>query len=221
MPSTITSTSCISTQAIPSLGLYQRIQAACQAIRLGKPVILLDDHDREDEADLILSAELITDQTMAQLIRDCSGIVCLCLTHSDIERLHLVPMVENNQSKNHTGFTVSIEAKNNITTGVSAKDRVTTIQCAINPLGSRDDIVSPGHVFPLLSHQDGIYGRRGHTEGAVHLAKLAGLRPQAVLCELMNDDGTMMRGKQIQDYADIHRLVIISIQDLIEYDQLN
>lgn len=194
----------------------QRIKDAIHAMRAGRPVILLDDEDRENEADLIVAAEKLTVQTMALLIRECSGIVCLCLTKNLAQRLELPPMVSHNESRFSTAFTVSIEARHGVSTGVSAKDRVTTIEVAIADDAKADDLVRPGHVFPLCAHDDGVLGRRGHTEGAVDLAQFSGLKPAAVLCELMNPDGTMARGDEISLFALEHDLPVITIDDLIQ-----
>ena len=192
---------------------------ALRAMRTGKPVILLDAHDREDEADLIVAAEQLTVPTMALLIRECSGIVCLCLTSEAVTHLALPPMSAQNESRYATPFTVSIEARENVTTGVSAQDRVTTIMAAIAPNAQPNDIVRPGHVFPLRAHDDGVLGRQGHTEGAVELARLAGMRPAAVLCELMNADGTMMKGEQIRCFAAQHAFPIVTIEELVQIRQ--
>lgn len=194
----------------------QRVEAALEAIRAGRPVVLTDDNDREDEADLIVAAERLTEATMAQLIRDGSGIVCLCLTDDTLTRLALPQMVEHNESSHGTAFTVTIEARRGVTTGVSAHDRLTTIRAAIAPDATPVDLVRPGHVFPLRAHPGGILARRGHTEGAVCLAERAGLRPAAVLCELMNPDGSMTRGRQVLDYAARHDLPLLSIADLVD-----
>lgn len=193
-----------------------RMKNALHAVREGRPVILVDDADRENEADLIVAAERLTVPTMALLIRECSGIVCLCLTRDAVQRLDLPPMVPRNESRFSTAFTVSIEARRGVTTGVSATDRVTTIRAAIADDANPDDLVRPGHVFPLRAHHDGVLGRRGHTEGAVELAQLAGLKPAAVLCELMNPDGTMARGEDIDRFALRHDLPVITIDDLIQ-----
>lgn len=195
--------------------LNPALKDALRAMREGRPVILLDDADREDEADLIVAAEKLTTQTMAMLIRECSGIVCLCLTDEAVQRLALPPMVARNESRFSTGFTVSIEARHGVSTGVSAADRVTTVHAAIADGAGPHDLARPGHVFPLLAHADGVLGRRGHTEGAIDLARLAGLKPAAVLCELMNPDGSMARGGDIGRFAEQHGLPVISIDDLI------
>jgi len=193
----------------------ERLSSALDALREGRPVILTDDLDRENEADLIVAAEKISTEVMARLIRDCSGIVCLCLVDEDVQRLALPQMVEHNESRFGTAFTLSIEAREGVSTGVSAEDRVTTIQAALS--GPREAIVSPGHVFPLRAQSGGVLARRGHTEGAVDLARLAGLRPAAVLCELMNPDGSMTRGNDLLRYAQAHGLTILSISELVDH----
>jgi 3,4-dihydroxy 2-butanone 4-phosphate synthase len=196
-----------------------RIAAALQAMRDGRAVVLQDDHDRENEADLIVSAERLTNETMALLIRECSGIVCLCLPDDKIRALQLPPMVVNNESRHGTAFTVSIEARKGVTTGVSAADRVTTIRAAIAEKAKPTDIVSPGHVFPLRATPGGVLARRGHTEGTVDLAILAGLKPAGVLCELMNADGTMTRGADVERFAAQHNLPMLTIAELVEFRQ--
>jgi len=196
-----------------------RLARALHHMRLGRPVILMDDFDRENEADLIVAADKLTVPVMAQLIRDCSGIVCLCLTDDTLEQLQLPPMVARNESRYSTAFTVSIEARHGVSTGVSAADRVTTIRAAIAPGAQAADIVSPGHVFPLRAQPGGVLARRGHTEGSVDLAVLAGLRPAAVLCELMNADGTMARGPSIARSAAEHGLVALTIAELATHRQ--
>lgn len=199
--------------------LRLRIEAAVAAMREGRPVVLLDDDDRENEADLIVAAERLTVSNMAMLIRECSGIVCLCLTRDKVQALGLRPMVENNRSQYGTAFTVSIEARTGVTTGVSAADRITTIQAAIAADAGRDAVVSPGHVFPLVAADGGVLARRGHTEGSVELARLAGLAPAAVLCELMNPDGTMARGDEALAFAARHALPVLTIADLVAWRQ--
>ncbi|MBY4896008.1 3,4-dihydroxy-2-butanone-4-phosphate synthase [Cupriavidus sp. AU9028] len=199
--------------------LQARIEAALQAMRDGRPVLLMDDDDRENEADLIVAAERLTQENMAMLIRECSGIVCLCLPRETSDRLGLRPMVEANRSRYGTAFTVSIEARHGVSTGVSAADRITTIRAAIAPDAGTDAVVSPGHVFPLVAVDGGVLERRGHTEGSVDLARLAGLSPAAVLCELMNPDGTMARGKDVTDFAERHGLPMLTIADLVAWRQ--
>ena len=193
----------------------QRVARAVQAFREGKPVILQDDENRENEADLIIPAETITESIMALMIRECSGIVCLCLEAEQARHLELPQMVQDNQCKNGTAFTVSIEARKNVTTGVSAHDRVETIRTAVHAEAQAGDLARPGHVFPLQAHPQGLLGRRGHTEGSIALARMAGYRPAAVLCELMNADGTMMRGADLEHFALVHDLPFLSIEDLV------
>lgn len=206
--------------AAPAPGLAERLRAAAEAMREGRPVLLSDDRQREDEADLIVAAEALTVPVMATLIRDCSGIVCLCITAAQAAHLGLAPMVRENRSRYGTAFTVSIEAREGVSTGVSAADRVTTVRAATEPGRGAADLVSPGHVFPLVAQEGGVLARRGHTEGALELCALAGLRPAAVLCELMNPDGTMARGAQIRAYAERHGLPVLSIEDLVAWRRL-
>src|SRR5450830_418497 len=197
--------------------LEGRIAAALDAMRAGIPVILLDDFDRENEADLIVAVDRLTVPTMALMIRECSGIVCLCLTAERVRELELPPMAPENGSRYGTPFTVSIEARHGVTTGVSAADRVSTIKAAIARNAQPDDLVRPGHVFPLRATPGGVLARAGHTEGSIDLAKLAGLQPAAVLCELMNPDGTMMRGEQIEQFAEERAFPILTIAELIQW----
>ncbi len=196
---------------------FPRLAAAVAAFRAGLPVLLLDDEDRENEADIIAAAENLSLDTMVKMIRDCSGIVCLCLDETTVDSLGLPMMVVSNRSRYGTGFTVSIEAQEGVSTGVSAADRLTTIRAALDSTPQQRRIVSPGHVFPLRARNGGVLARRGHTEGSVDLARLAGLRPAAVLCELMNPDGTMARGEQIADYARLYDMPVLTIQDLVDY----
>lgn len=194
-----------------------RLRIALDAIRHGRAVILLDDDDRENEGDLIVAADRITVPMMATLIRECSGIVCLCMGDDALQQLALPPMVANNGSRYGTAFTVSIEAREGVTTGVSAADRVTTIRTAIAADATAADLVSPGHVFPLRAAPGGVLERRGHTEGAVELARLAGLQPAAVLCELMNEDGSMMRGDELVAFSRRHGYPLLTIAELVDY----
>ena len=207
----------VPTYTLHSNDLEGRIAAALAAMRAGIPVILLDDFDRENEADLIVAAEKLTVETMALMIRECSGIVCLCLSDEKVRALELPPMAPENGSRYGTPFTVSIEARHGVTTGVSAADRVSTIQAAIARNAQPDDLVRPGHVFPLRATPGGVLARAGHTEGSVDLARLAGLQPAAVLCELMNPDGTMMRGEQIEQFAEERAFPILTLAELIQW----
>lgn len=201
--------------------LSLRIHSALDALRRGLPVIVADDHDRENEADLILAADALTVPEMARMIRDCSGIVCLCLTPEHAARLELPPMVPNNGSRYGTAFTVSIEAAEGVSTGVSAADRTTTIRAAINPQAVPADLARPGHVYPLIARAGGVRERRGHTESAVELARLAGFSPAGVLCELMNPDGSMMRGAELDAYAERHGLPQLTVAELVEWLERN
>ena len=194
-----------------------RVTRALDALRAGQGVLLVDDEDRENEGDIIFAAEHLTDAKMALLIRECSGIVCLCLTSEKIESLDLPPMVAVNNSKNRTAFTVSIEARHGVTTGVSAADRVTTVKTAINIDAKPEHLCRPGHVFPLRAAAGGVLERRGHTEGTVDLMKMAGLIPAGVLCELTNPDGTMARLPEIVRFAETHSMTVLSIEDLVGY----
>lgn len=199
-----------------ALPFETRFQQAMADMRRGHPVILVDDFDRENEADLIVAAEKITPKTMALLIRECSGIVCLCLTGETLDRLNLPLMIQNNESRFQTAFTVTIEARKGVTTGVSAADRVTTVRAAIADNAQPSDLVSPGHVFPLRAAAGGLIARQGHTEGSVELARLAGLKPAAILCELTNPDGTMTKGEAIDRFAEDHQMVVLSIAELAD-----
>ena len=180
-------------------------------IRAGKPVLVLDDAQRENEADLVCAASMVTPAVMAMMIREGSGIVCLCIKPDKASALKLRPMVEVNRSRYATAFTQSIEAAHGVSTGVSAADRVQTIQCALRSTLENSEIVSPGHVFPLIARAGGTLERDGHTEAAVDLPMLAGLAPAGVLCELMNPDGTMARGEQVARFAQAHGLLCTTV----------
>ena len=195
----------------------QRIEQALEDMRQGKPVLVMDDFDRENEADLIVAAETLTVETMARMIRDGSGIVCLTLTDELANHLELPPMVEDNSSQFKTAFTITIEAAQGVTTGVSAKDRTTTIRAAIKDGAIASDLNRPGHVFPLRGRDGGVLTRRGHTEGSIDLARLAGLKPAGVLCEVTNPDGSMASGIQVLSYAQTHDLTLITIEELVQY----
>jgi 3,4-dihydroxy 2-butanone 4-phosphate synthase len=186
-------------------------------IRAGEPVLVLDDADRENEADLIVAADRITAATMAMLIREGSGIVCLCIRPERASALKLRPMVETNRSRYATAFTQSIEAAFGVSTGVSAADRVQTIQCALRSNLERSEIVSPGHVFPLVARPGGVLERQGHTEAAVDLAELAGCQPAGVLCELMNPDGSMAREAEVAAFAARHGLLCTTVEAVRQY----
>lgn len=196
---------------------FERVENALTALQSGHGVLLVDDEDRENEGDLIYSTDHLTTAQMALMIRECSGIVCLCLEESKIKQLQLPPMVEDNTCVNKTAFTVSIEAKTGVTTGVSAADRVRTIKVASNPECTADQLCRPGHVFPLKASAGGVFTRRGHTEGTIDLMKLAGLAPSGILCELTNEDGSMAKLPEIVDFAQKHSMVVLSIEDIVQY----
>lgn len=197
---------------------YQsRMKSCLESLKSGNGVIVTDDEDRENEGDLIFSAESLTNEQMAMLIRECSGIVCLCLQEDVVEKLKLPMMVENNNSAYGTAFTVSIEAAKGVTTGVSAADRVTTIKTAIADDTKAEDICRPGHVFPLKARKGGVLERTGHTEATVDLMTLAGLKPCGVLCEITNPDGTMARLPELRAFSEKHGFPMVTVQDIIEY----
>ncbi|ELI0633394.1 3,4-dihydroxy-2-butanone-4-phosphate synthase [Vibrio harveyi] len=194
-----------------------RVENALIALKEGRGVLLLDDEDRENEGDIIYSVEHLTNEQMALMIRECSGIVCLCLTDAQADKLELPPMVVNNNSANQTAFTVSIEAKHGVTTGVSAADRVTTIKTAANPNAKPNDLARPGHVFPLRARPGGVMTRRGHTEGTIDLMQMAGLQPAGVLCEVTNPDGTMAKTPEIVAFGRLHNMPVLTIEDMVAY----
>ena len=196
---------------------FERVEAGLEAIRQGRGVLVVDDEDRENEGDIIFAAETLTSEQMALMIRECSGIVCLCLTEERVAQLELPMMVENNTSANQTGFTVTIEAAKGVTTGVSATDRVTTIKAAIADNAVPADLSRPGHVFPLKANSEGVLGRRGHTEATIDLMRLSGLKPYGVLCELTNPDGTMARLPEVIEFGQIHNMPVLTIEDLAAY----
>jgi 3,4-dihydroxy 2-butanone 4-phosphate synthase len=207
----------LATSQSPGAIALSPLPAVLERIRAGEPVLVLDDADRENEADLIVAADRISAATMALLIREGSGIVCLCIRPERASALKLRPMVEVNRSKYATAFTQSIEAAHGVSTGVSAADRVQTIQCALRSTLERSEIVSPGHVFPLIAKAEGVIERQGHTEAAVDLAELAGCQPAGVLCELMNADGSMARGAQVSAFAQRHGLLCTTVEAVREY----
>jgi 3,4-dihydroxy 2-butanone 4-phosphate synthase/GTP cyclohydrolase II len=187
------------------------------AIRAGEIVILVDDEDRENEGDLVFGADFVTPEKINFLAKHGRGLICMPLTEEHASRLGLRPMVEQNRSRHGTNFTVSIEAAEGIATGISAHDRALTVKVAAAKDAKAEDIVQPGHVFPLIAHPGGVLARAGHTEACCDLARLAGLTPAAVLCEIMRDDGTMARLPDLLEVAAEHKLKIGTIADLIEY----
>ena len=194
-----------------------RVSAALEAIKNGRMVILVDDEDRENEGDLVLAAEKCTPAAINFMAREARGLICLSMTDERIRALDLPMMVDQNRASRSTAFTISIEAREGVTTGISAADRAHTVLTAVAEGATARDIVSPGHIFPLRARPGGVLQRTGHTEGSVDLARLAGLEPAGVICEIMNDDGTMARIPDLERFAETHDLILLSIADLIEY----
>ena len=196
---------------------FDSIQSAIADIKKGRMVILVDDEDRENEGDFVMAAEKVTPEAVNFMATHGRGLICVALTPERVEELQLPPMVTENTAAFGTAFTVSIDARHGITTGISAKDRAVTIQTAIDAKTKPADLAKPGHIFPLRADKGGVLKRAGQTEGSVDLARLAGLQPAGVLCEIMNEDGTMARVPQLQEIAQRHRLKLITIKALIEY----
>ena len=194
-----------------------RVEQAMAALQAGRGILLVDDEDRENEGDLIFSAVRMQVEDMALMIRVCSGIVCLCLTPEKASALDLPLMAVHNTSRYGTAFTVSIEAAQGVTTGVSAADRIVTIRTAIAPDSVPEDLARPGHVFPLMARSNGVFERCGHTEGSVDLMRLAQMPPYAVLCELTNDDGSMAKLPEIMDFARVYGFPVVTVADIVAY----
>jgi 3,4-dihydroxy 2-butanone 4-phosphate synthase/GTP cyclohydrolase II len=199
------------------MNAFERVEKAIEAIRSGGVVLLTDDADRENEGDLVLAAQFATPENINFMAKHARGLICLPMATSILDRLGLPPMVQNNESSLGTAFTVSIGSKKGITTGISAFDRAHTIQTAIAATTTRDDLVVPGHVFPLRAREGGVLVRAGHTEGSVDLVKLAGLAPAAAICEILKEDGSMARQKDLEAFALEHKIPMLSIADLIVY----
>jgi 3,4-dihydroxy 2-butanone 4-phosphate synthase/GTP cyclohydrolase II len=195
----------------------ERVQKALEEIRSGKMVILVDDEDRENEGDLVFAAELVTPEHINFMATHARGLICLAMDDAMIDKLELAPMVRNNEASLGTAFTVSIEARHGVSTGISARDRATTIRAAIADDTGPDKIVSPGHVFPLRARKGGVLVRTGQTEGSVDLARLAGLKPAGVICEIMREDGEMARLPELEQFAAKHNLMVLSVADIIAY----
>jgi len=203
---------------LESLGTpFERVEKAVAALAAGGGILVVDDEDRENEGDMVFAAETLTTEQMALMVREGTGIVCLPLTDAKLEELELPQMVSENTSSMGTGFTVSIEAREGVTTGVSAADRVTTIKTAIADGCKPEALARPGHVFPLRAHAGGVEARGGHTEAAVTFAEMAGFMPAAVLCELCNKDGTMARLSEIMAFGAVQHMPVVTIEDLIAY----
>ncbi|MEM7413482.1 MAG: 3,4-dihydroxy-2-butanone-4-phosphate synthase [Myxococcota bacterium] len=193
------------------------VHEAIQEIQRGKPVIVVDDEDRENEGDIVIAAEKITPEWVNFMAKHGRGLICLTVTEERAAELDLPPMVGNNSAQFQTAFTVSIEAREGVTTGISAADRARTIQVAVDPKSTARDLARPGHIFPLIARDGGVLVRTGHTEGSVDLARLAGLTPAGVICEILKDDGSMARRAELEQFAKEHDLKIISIADLIAF----
>ncbi|HWR44249.1 3,4-dihydroxy-2-butanone-4-phosphate synthase [Sporomusa sp.] len=203
---------------LTQFGDYQeRVERALNALRNGRGVLVTDDEQRENEGDIFFAAESLTEKQMAMLIREGSGIVCLCLPEEKVQALDLQMMVDNNSSHFQTAFTVSVEAASGVTTGVSAADRVATIKAAIAADACPEHLRRPGHVFPLKARAGGVLERPGHTEANVDLMRLAGLSPYGVLCELTNPDGTMARLPEIVAFAEQSNMPVVTVEDIIKY----
>jgi len=193
------------------------IEHAIDEVRAGRPVIVVDDEDRENEGDLIFAASKATPELLAFLIRYSSGVVCVPMEGAELDRLGIPLMTPHNRERMRTAYTISVDARDSISTGISAADRARTIRVLTDSASEPYDLVQPGHVFPLRGREGGVLVRPGHTEASIDLARMAGLTPAAVISELVNDDGTMKRGPQLRTFADEHGLVLVSIDDLIRY----
>ena len=207
------------TQVTPGASLtpIERVTRALEEIRAGRMVILVDDEDRENEGDLVFAAEKVTPELINFMATHARGLICLAMDDALIDRLELPMMVRDNQASLGTAFTVSIEARHGVSTGISARDRATTIRAAIADDAVPEHIVSPGHVFPLRARRGGVLVRTGQTEGSVDLARLAGLKPAGVICEIMREDGEMARRAELEQFAARHGLLLLSVADLIAY----
>ena len=199
---------------------HERVESALAAFARGEIVVVTDDDDRENEGDLFVAASLCTPEKMAFIIRNTSGIVCAPLSPEEARRLHLDPMVATNDAPLGTAFTVSVDVRHGLTTGISAEERTNTVRALANGNSGSADFVRPGHVFPLVAKEGGVLMRSGHTEACIDMCRLAGLPSVGALSELMNDDGTVMRGPGVTDFAERHKLKQISIADLIAYRQV-
>jgi 3,4-dihydroxy 2-butanone 4-phosphate synthase/GTP cyclohydrolase II len=195
------------------------VEEILEEARQGRMYILADDEDRENEGDLVLPAQFTTAEAINFMVHECCGLVCLAMAPELVDRLELPQMTLHNEARFQTGFTVSIEAREGVSTGISAADRAHTILTAVDPQKGAKDVVVPGHIFPIRAKPNGVLERRGQTEGSVDISRLAGLTPAAVICEIMNDDGTMARMPQLAVFAQKHGLKIGTIADLAVYRQ--
>lgn len=195
----------------------ERVEYAIAALKKCKGVLVVDNEDRENEGDIIYAAQTMTQEQMAFMVRECSGIVCVCIEEEKAKQLSLPMMVSHNTSAFGTAFTISVDAAHGVTTGVSAHDRIETIKAIVNEKATPSDLVSPGHMFPLVAKKGGVLQRDGHTEASVDLAKLAGFAPVGVLCELCAPDGSMAKLPRVCSFAQLHDMPTVSIADIIEY----
>ncbi|MEC7641602.1 MAG: bifunctional 3,4-dihydroxy-2-butanone-4-phosphate synthase/GTP cyclohydrolase II [Nitrospinota bacterium] len=196
---------------------FSKIEDAIEDVRQGKVIIIVDDEDRENEGDLMIAAEKVTPEAVNFMAKHGRGLICLALTEQRTAELQLPMMVKENESRFGTPFTISIDARKGVTTGISAADRAETVRVAVDPDTHRGDLVTPGHIFPLRARDGGVLVRTGQTEGSVDMARLAGMNPSGVICEIMNDDGTMARVLQLKKFAKKHSIKMITIKDLVEY----
>jgi 3,4-dihydroxy 2-butanone 4-phosphate synthase/GTP cyclohydrolase II len=197
--------------------MISKIEEALREIRDGKMIILVDDEDRENEGDLTMAAEKVTPEAINFMAKHGRGLICLSMTEKRLAELRIPMMVSDNTSRFQTAFTISIDARKGVTTGISAADRAATISTCVDDSATSEDLVAPGHIFPLKAVEGGVLVRTGQTEGSVDLARMAGLKPAGVICEIMNDDGTMARMPDLEIFAGIHGLKIVTIADLIKY----
>jgi 3,4-dihydroxy 2-butanone 4-phosphate synthase/GTP cyclohydrolase II len=202
---------------VPAGERHAAVTRAIDAVRAGGMVILVDDEDRENEGDLVMAADLVTPEAINFMAREGRGLICLSLTEERVGQLGLTMMAADNRSPRHTAFTVSIDGRRGITTGISARERAETVRVAVARDARPDDIVTPGHIFPLKARRGGVLVRSGHTEGSVDLARLAGREPAGVICEIMREDGEMARMPDLQAFAREHALPVVTIADLIDY----
>jgi 3,4-dihydroxy 2-butanone 4-phosphate synthase/GTP cyclohydrolase II len=199
------------------MSVFDPIERAVADIRAGRPVVVVDDEDRENEGDLVVAAPKVTPELLAFMIRHTSGVVCVPMEGRELDRLKLPPMTYVNEDRKHTAYAVSVDARDGITTGISAADRARTIRVLVDSATEPYELTRPGHVFPLRAVEGGVLRRTGHTEAAVDLARLAGLNPAGVIAEIVNDDGTMARLPELRRFADEHGLALVSIADLVAY----
>ncbi len=195
--------------------MKESVLKSIEDLRKGKMIIIVDDVDRENEGDVVIAADKVTESAMTFMAKKASGLVCLSITKAIAKKLELTPMCENNQESMKTAFTISVDSKRGITTGISAADRVKTILDVVN--GSADDIVRPGHMFPVVAKDGGVLERRGHTEASVELVKMAGLSPAAVICEILGDDGKLLRGEDLRNFAKENALQLVHIEEIVEH----